>query len=181
MTARRHSPRHHQGRLLAELQQNLRPVARPNPLVLLWRWRYELALLTGFPVAITILITQLSPLWSLAVIAAIAVTLATWPEARCWLVAHARCVITTHRVRTGCAQAWLHSRHGKLPIILLTSPKPFGERVHLWCRAGTCLEDFESTSDILRSACWARDVHVASSTRYSHIVILDVIRRETTN
>lgn len=179
MTARRRS--HRRGRLLAELQQDLRPVARPNIFVLLWRWRYELALITGLPAAITILITQLSWLWSLTWIAAVAVTLTAFPQARSWLLAHARCVITAHRVRTGCAQAWIHSRHGKLPIILLTSPKPFGERVHIWCRAGTCLEDFESASDVLRSACWARDVHITSSTRYSHIVILDVIRHETTS
>jgi len=150
-------------------------------LVLLWRWRYELALLIGFPAAIIILITQLSLLWSLAVIAATTTTLTTWPEARSWLLAHARCVITTHRIRTGCAQAWIHSRHGELPIVLLATPKPFGERVQIWCRAGTCLTDFESARDILRAACWARDVHVTSRTRYSHIVILDVIRHETTN
>jgi len=147
-------------------------------LVLLWRWRYELALFAGLPAAIIILTTQVSWLRTLAGILLIAATLANCPGARFWLLAHARCVLTAHRVRTGCAQAWIHSRYGKLPIILLTSPKPFGERVHLWCRAGTCLEDFESASGILRSACWARDVHVTASTRYSHIVILDVIRRE---
>jgi hypothetical protein len=179
MTARRRSPRHRQGRLLAELQQDLRPVARPNMLVLLWRWRHELALLVGLPAVITILVTQVGWLWSLTGSSVIAATLAWWPGARSWLLGHARCVLTAHRVRTGCAQAWIHSRHGKLPIILLTSPKAFGERVHLWCRAGTCPEDFESASEILRSACWASDVRVTASTRYSHIVILDVIRRET--
>lgn len=178
MTTRRPSPRHRQGHLLAELERGLRPVARANILVLLWRWRYELALLAGLPTAIILLIGQLRSLWTSVEIAVILATLAVWPDARCWLTAHARCVITTHRLRTGCAQAWIHSRHGKLPIILLTSPKPFGERVHIWCRAGTCLEDFESARDILRSACWARDVQVTSTARYSNIVILDVIRRQ---
>jgi hypothetical protein len=177
MTARRRSsPRHGEGPLLAELQRGLRQVARPNVLVLIWRWRYELALLSGFPALIIILITKLSSWWTLAEIAVVIVTLVILPEARFWLLAHARCVITTHRVRTGCAQAWIHSRNGKLPIILLASPRPCGERLYIWCRAGTCLEDFESASDILRSACWAHDVHIAASTRYSHIVILDVIR-----
>lgn len=179
MTARRQSPERRQGRLLSELQQSLRPVARPNMLILLWRWRYEVAFLVGIPVAIIILITQVNWLWILTGTSVAAAAVANWPEARSWLLAHGRCVLTAHRVRTGCAQAWIHSRYGKLPIIFRTSPKPFGERVHLWCRAGVCLEDFESASDILRSACWARDVHITASARYSHIVILDVIRRET--
>jgi hypothetical protein len=179
MTTRRPSPSQREGRFLGELERGLRPVARPNIFVVLWRWRYELALLAGLPAAIIVLISQLGSLWTSTEIAVIAAMLAVWPEARCWLYAHARCVITTHRVRTGCAQTWIHTRHGRLPIILLTSPKPFGERVHIWCRAGTCLEDFESARYILRSACWARDIYAVSSARYSHIVILEVIRRET--
>jgi hypothetical protein len=179
MAARRQSRRRRQGRILAELQQNLRPVARPNLLVLLWRWRYELGLLMGLPAVIILLMTQVSWVWSLTGLSVVAATFANWRDARSWLLAHARCVLTAHRVRTGCAQAWIHSRYGKLPVVLLTSPKPFGERVHLWCRAGICLEDFESAREILRSACWARDVHLTASTRYSHLVILDVIRRET--
>jgi hypothetical protein len=180
VTSRRQSRRHRQRRLLDDLQQNLTPVARPNLLVVVWRWRYEAALLAGLPAAIIILITRISWVWSLIGFSMIATTLVNWPPARSWLLAHARAVVTAHRVRTGCAQAYIHSRYGKLPIILLTRPKPFGERVYLWCRAGICLEDFESSSDILRSACWARDTRITSSTRYSHIVILDVIRHETT-
>lgn len=176
MTARRRSARRRRGRLLAELQRDLGSVTRPSMLVLLWRWRYEAALFAGLSAAITVLVTEVSWVWSLAGVSVVSATVANWPEARSWLFAHARCVLTAHRVRTGCAQAWINSRYGKLPIILLTSRKPFGERVHLWCRAGTCLEDFESAIDILRSACWARDVHVTASTRYAHIVILDVIR-----
>jgi hypothetical protein len=170
-------PRHREQRLLAELERAFRPVTRPNILVLAWRWRYELTLFVGLPAAIITLITQLNYLWILAEIAAIAATLTAWPQARTWLLAHARCAITAHRVRSGCAQAWIHSRRGRLPIILLTSPKPFGERVHIWCRAGICLEDFLSARDVLCSACWASELRISVSSRYSHIVILDVIRR----
>jgi hypothetical protein len=176
MTDGRPSPRRRRN-VLAELGQGLRLVARPNPLVLLWRWRYEAAIIAGIPAGIIFVVTRLSPAWSVASLAVTAAMIASWPAARSWLLTHARCVVTAHRVRTGCAQAWIHSRYGKLPIILLTTPKPFGERVHLWCRAGTCLEDFESASAILRAACWARDVRVTGSARYSHIVILDVIHQ----
>jgi hypothetical protein len=114
----------------------------------------------------------------LAVMGIAAVTLGL-PDARYWLAAHARCVITAHRVRTGCAEAWIQTRSGKLPIILLTTPRPWGERVYIWCRAGICLEDFQEASDILRSACWASHTYTTSSTRYSHVVILDVIRYQS--
>lgn len=163
-------------RLLAELGRGLQPVARPNIFVLLWRWRYELAALVGLPTLIIILATRFSLLWTVAGLAAIATTFAVWPQARAWLLAHARCVITAHRVRTGCAQAWIHSRQGKLPVILLTSPMPFGERVHLWCRAGIGPQDFLAAMDVLRSACWASEIDITRHERHSHIVILDVIR-----
>jgi hypothetical protein len=107
----------------------------------------------------------------------LAATVGTWPAARCWVAARVGCVVTAHRLRAGCAQAWIHTRQGRLPVILLTRPIPGGEQAHLWCRAGTSVEDFESARDLLRAACWAHEVHVSRSTRYSHIVIVDVIRR----
>jgi hypothetical protein len=61
---------------------------------------------------------------------------------------------------------------------LLTTPRPYGERAYIWCPAGISLEDFEEARDLLCSACWASDIKVMSSSRYSHIVVLDVIRYE---
>src|SRR5262249_49106283 len=100
------------------------------------------------------------------------------PTPRHLLAAQIRCIITEHRIRTGCAQAWIQTRYGKLPIILLTIPQRHGERAYIWCPAGISLEDFEEAKDILRSACWASQINVTSSGRYSHIVVLDVIRHE---
>jgi hypothetical protein len=77
---------------------------------------------------------------------------------------------------TGCAEAWIQTRYGKLPVILLTSPRPYGERAYVWCPAGVSQEDFEEARDILCSACWATNIEVSSSDRYSHIVILDLFR-----
>jgi hypothetical protein len=157
------------------LQRDLTPAARPNALVLLWRWRWELALALGVPAGLATLITRFGWAWTVIGIVLAAATLA-WPDARYWLAAHVRCIITAHRVRTGCAQAWIQTRSGKLPVILLTTPQPWGERIYIWCRAGICPEDFEAARTVLRSACWATDICVTPSTRYSHIVILDLIR-----
>lgn len=157
------------------LHRDLTPVARPNVIVLLWRWRWELALILGVPAGLAALIFRFGWVWTLIGITAAGATLA-WPEARYWLAVHVRCIITAHRVRTACAQAWIQTRSGKLPVILLTTPKPWGERIYIWCRAGICLEDFEAARNILRSACWVTDICVTPRARYSHIVILDLIR-----
>ena len=134
-----------------------------------------MTIFAGLPAGMAFLIARIGVLESLAMIGVAAATLAL-PEVRHGLIARIRCVVTEHRVRTGCAQAWIQTRSGKLPVILLTSPRPYGERVYIWCRAGISREDFEAARDVLRSACWATDVWVSSHARYSHIVILDVIR-----
>jgi hypothetical protein len=175
VNARRRVRKTRRGDLVSELQRELRPTAPPNVPVLLWRWRWELAIFLGIPAGLSALMIKFGWTWGLAFIGMTAVVSA-WPEARNWLIAHIRCIITAHRVRTGCAQAWIQTRSGKLPTILLTKPRPYGERVYIWCRAGICPEDFEAASDILRSACWATDIYVTSHDRYSHIVILEVIR-----
>jgi hypothetical protein len=112
----------------------------------------------------------------LAMLGVVGGTFTVSPDARYWLAAHARCIVTAHRIRTGCAQSWIQTRYGKLPIILLTTPRPYGERAYIWCPAGISVEDFEQARDLLRSACWASEIQIMSSTRYSHIVVLDVIR-----
>jgi hypothetical protein len=167
--------RYRRGDYLSELQRELTPVRRPSLIVLLWRWRWELMLGTVLPAEVTAVVIWFGWMWFLALLAIVIVTLTVWPTLRHLLVAQIRCIITEHRIRTGCAQAWIQSRYGRLPIILLTIPHGYGERVYIWCPAGISLEDFEEARDILRSACWASQINVAASGRYSQIVVLDVI------
>jgi hypothetical protein len=102
---------------LASFQFALGTVARPSPFVIAWRWRYELGLTAGLPLAVIGLVHAVGAGWAIGVIAALAHAIVLWPAARRLLVAQAWCVITAHRVRTGCAQAWIHSRTGKIPIV----------------------------------------------------------------
>ena len=81
------------------------------------------------------------------------------------------------QLRAGCTGAWIHSRGGRLPAVLLTTRQPFGERVRLWCHAGTCGQDFESALQLLITACWARDIKVITNDSHQQLVTLDVIRR----
>jgi len=162
---------------LAPLAATLGAVARPNPLVWAWRWRYEFMLAAGMSYGAIQLAGILGPGWASALIAALIAIVALWPPARHRLAAWTWCVITPHRVRTGCAEAWIHSRQGRLPAVLLTTRQPFGERVLLWCRSGTSAQDFVSARAVLIAACWAQDIQVTCSLRHAHLVTLDVIRR----
>jgi hypothetical protein len=108
---------------------------------------------------------------------AVAAVVAAWPAARRFALARLWCVITPHRVRTACAEGWLHSRSGRIPVVLWTSARPYGEAVMLWCRAGTTAAQFDSHRAVLAAACWASDVRVERLPRRPYVVILHVVRR----
>jgi len=161
---------------LAGLQYALGTVAPPNPFVFAWRWRYELIFGIGLPIALRMLSgisVMLGTLVGLVVLVGAALL---WAPTRRYLLARAWCIVTPHRVRVGCAQAWIHSRRGKIPVVLLTTRQPFGERVHLWCRAGTSAVDFTTALPLLTTACWARDIRVTGNERFAQFITLDVIR-----
>ena len=165
--------------IMASVEAAVSTVTRPHLLVRLWHWRYELGLIAGTLLGVVAIGYTLGLDWLIAVAAAamaIGVTAMTWPPSRQAIIARVRCVITPHRVRTGCTQAWIQTRDGRLPAVLYTVPTDFGERVWLWCRAGITAGDLEAARDILRAACWASDVRVVVDDRRSHIVVLEVIR-----
>jgi hypothetical protein len=162
---------------LASLDYALGTVRRPNPIVLVWRWRYEagLAVAAG---GIAIITDVAHAAWIPVGLGALIVISLVWTGSRRRLIAWAWFVITPHRVRTACAQAWIHSRSGRIPAVLSTSRQPFGERVRLWCPAGVSLASLVAAREVLAAACWARDVHVTGSPRGAQVVTLDVIRRD---
>ena len=63
-----------------------------------------------------------------------------------------------------------------LPVILLTTAQPFGERVLLWCVAGISAEDLRGAKEALIAACWATDMRITASERHAHLVMVEVIR-----
>jgi hypothetical protein len=160
----------------ASLELGLGTLPRPGLLVIAWRWRYELL----FPAGMAVTWLALGIAGGAVVTAGLAVAvvaMAVTPQGRRWLAARFWLVVTPHRVRAGCVQAWIHSRDGKIPAVLLTRSMPFGERVYLWCRAGTVAGDLWSARELLAAACWATDVLVFRHPHYAHLVVLDVIRR----
>jgi hypothetical protein len=163
--------------LLADLETLLRPTRRATVFGLAWWWRYELGLVVGVSVGLTVLIRAVGAWWAVAAVSAMIGAFGPWPPTHRVFMAAAWRIITPHRLRVGFAEARIHSRSGRIPAILSTSQEPFGERVRLWCPAGTSVEDFRAAVCILRAACWATDIRVMSDERHAHRVTLDVIRR----
>ena len=54
-----------------------------------------------------------------------------------------------------------------------------GERTWVLCRAGICAEDFEAHIGELRAARYARDARVTRNRRWSQLITIDIIRRDT--
>lgn len=179
-TGRPHGP--NDPSLMSSLEAALREVRRPGPVELAWNWRWELGILAAVA-GLAALIASEVGLIGLAVtagagLAASTATVLCWPSARQWIIARVWCVITPHRVRAGCVNAWVQTRSGRLPIILATTPADYGEQVRLWLRAGLTAADLYAARDVLAAACWAKEVAVLPSARHAHLVTLEVIRTD---
>jgi len=166
--------------LMSSLETAVRRVRRPGPAELAWNWHWELGILAVVAV-LGGLITNAFGILGLAIaagagLAAGAAVLLLRPPARSWCVARAWCLITPHRVRAGCVNAWVQTRSGRLPFILGTTPAAYGEQVRLWLRAGLTAADLEAARDVLAAACWAAEVRVVPSPSHAHLVTLEVIR-----
>ena len=172
--------RRHDTRVPTDLRR-LISVPAPNPLVVAWRWRYEIALVAGLSAGLAAAISSFGAVPTILAMIVITLTTLCWPPARRFAINRAWCIITPHRVRSGCAEGLIYSSRGKIPIILWTRHQAFGERVLLWCRAGTSVDDFVSAHAVLTAACWAQDVAVYFDIDHTQLVTLDVIRRPPTD
>ena len=148
---------------------------RPNPVLVGWRWRYELllgaALAAGWVWA--------GPLWTVQSVLAVGTVVASVPELRRRAARRAWCVVTPHRVRTACKHAWIHSRTGRIPAVLWTRPVGEGEQLLLWCRPGTTADDLAAAGATLATTCWARGVRVQPHSTRAQLVLLTVVRRQS--
>ena len=163
-----------EAQLLSDLNDLLRPRPRIPVLGAGWRWRYELALVAGLAAVVGTLLYALGGEWTVICLSALAgVVTPPWPEP---VMAAAWRIVTPHRLRSGFAKAGIQSRDGRPPFVVRTTSEPFGERVRLWCPAGTSAEDLRAARALLRTACWATDVRVIPDERHAHMVTIDVIR-----
>ena len=168
------------GNAMETLATALRPVRRPGLVESTWNWRRELGA-AAIVAAAAGFITEVVGLIGLAVtagagLAAGAAVLLCLPSARHWLISRAWCLITPHRIRVGCVNAWVQTRAGRLPFIVSTTPAAYGERVGVWLLAELTAADLEAARGTLAAACWAAEVRVVPSPRDAHLVTLEVVR-----
>jgi hypothetical protein len=145
----------------------------------LFRFRTELAALTaatagGWELAKVITVT-----WTVVTIIAAATGLAVLPWTRRFIIRRVWCVLSRHRLQKICFETRMHTRSGRLPLVLRIHPTQVGERALVWCRAGICAADFEAHAQEIAAACYARQARVEGNKRWAQLVQVDIVRRDT--
>jgi hypothetical protein len=145
----------------------------------LWRFRTELAVLLTGIVAVLAVARAVTVIWSLIILAAVISLTMLLPWSRRFVVSRAWCVITRHRLQRVFFETRMHTRSGRLSLILWIRPTQVGERARVWCRAGICFEDLEAHTGEIAAACYAREARVERSKRWAQLVQVDIVRRDT--
>jgi hypothetical protein len=145
----------------------------------LFRFRTELATLTaatagGWELAKVITVT-----WTVVTIIAATTVLAVLPWTRQFIIRRTWCVLSRHRIQKVCFETRMHTRSGRLPLVLRIHPTQVGERALVWCRAGICAADFEAHTGEIAAACYARQARVEGNKRWAQLVNVDIVRRDT--
>jgi hypothetical protein len=123
-----------------------------TPVGVAWRWRAELAI-AAFLAAVLWRLSLLITLTWAGILVASALNLALIvPHSRRFLTRRAWCVLARHRIHRLCYEARLHTRSGRLPLVLWIRPTEVGERAWVLCRAGISAEDFQDRAEQLRAA-----------------------------
>jgi len=144
-----------------------------------WRMRTEILALIAGAAAFTWLDMTSSVVWACIIVVAAVTPIFVLPWTRRFIIRKAWCVISRHRMQRVFFETRMHTRSGRLPLILRIHPTEVGERALVWCRAGICFEDFEAHIGEIAAACYGREARVERSKRWSHIVVINVVRRDT--
>jgi hypothetical protein len=150
-----------------------------TPAGVAWRWRAELAIAAILAAILWRLSIVITITWAGIVLAVFAGLAAGVPHSRRFITRRFWCILARHRIHRLCYEARLHTPAGRLPLVLWIRPTQVGERAWVLCRAGISAEDFADRSEQLRAACYARDARATRNRRWSHLVTIDVIRRDT--
>jgi hypothetical protein len=145
----------------------------------IWRFRTELTTLAAAIAGTWALATRLTLAWMAIILTASAVIVLGLPWTRRFAVSRAWCVLSRHRIQRVCFETRMHTRSGRLPLVLRITPTRVGERALIWCRAGICAEDFEAHAAEIAAACYARQARIEGHRRWAQLVHLDIVRRDT--
>jgi hypothetical protein len=145
----------------------------------LWRFRTEMAACLAAAAGIWELDRAVAATWTVIILTASAVAITVLSPARRQVTRRVCCVLSRHRIHRVCFETRMHTRSGRIPLVLRIYPTQVGERAVIWCRAGICSEDFELNAAEIAAACYARQARIEGHRRWAQIVILDIVRRDT--
>jgi hypothetical protein len=145
----------------------------------LFRFRTELAAFTAVTTGGWALAKAITLTWAIVILTVAATVVTVLPWTRRFLIRRAWCVLSRHRIQKVCFETRMHTRSGRLPLVLRIHPTQVGERALVWCRAGICAADFEAHAQEIAAACYARQARVEGSKRWAQLVQLDIVRRDT--
>jgi hypothetical protein len=145
----------------------------------IWRFRTELAVLTSGATGAWELATAVTIMWAVVILTAAITVVMVLPWSRRFVIRRAWCVLSRHRIQRVCFETRMHTRSGRLPLVLRIAPTKVGERALIWCRAGICAADFEAHAPEIAAACLARQARIEGNRRWAQLVTLDIVRRDT--
>jgi hypothetical protein len=145
----------------------------------IWRFRTEIAVLTTGVTGVWELAKAVTATWAVVALTASTTAFMVLPWTRRFILRRAWCVLSRHRIQRVCYETRMHTRSGRLPLVLRIRPTQVGERALIWCRAGICAEDFEAHAPEIAAACLARQARVEGNKRWAQLVQLDIVRRDT--
>jgi hypothetical protein len=184
---------HHAGRVITVAKSSAARNHRNNPYVLdrafvrvhhsaagtLFRFRTEVAALTATTTGGWELAKAITLTWTIVALTTTAAVITVLPWTRRFLLRRAWCVLSRHRIQKVCYETRMHTRSGRLPLVLRIHPTQVGERALIWCRAGICAADFEAHTPEIAAACYARQARVEGNKRWAQLVQVDIVRRDT--
>src|SRR5215217_3215712 len=100
---------------------------RVNPLLALYRWRYEFGLL-AMVVALVQLGRAVHPTLPVAIVLCVVAVITVWPPVRRAIGDRMRSVVVQHRLRSAFHEVALTTWAGRAPAILWSAPCPEGLR-----------------------------------------------------
>ena len=92
--------------------------AVPNPLVIVWRWRYEIALVSGLTAGLSAAIISFGAAPTIIAVIVITLTILCWPPARRDWQSTAPGALSWHTEATRSArvEGLIYSSRGKIPV-----------------------------------------------------------------
>ena len=145
----------------------------------IWRFRTEVMVLVTGTAGIWELAKAVTTAWLMVILIMTGTAVTVLPQVRRFITRRAWCVLSRHRIQKVCFETRMHTRSGRLPLVLRIRPTKVGERALIWCRAGICAADFEAHTPEIAAACYARQARVEGNKRWAQLLYLDIVRRDT--